>query len=202
MHQNAVHWIEYWFLAFSCYWKEHLHVHCLHKKTLFIPNIFIYLFFFFSFNTVTGPLLFASLPLAPDLGIGGDKTNKHFLVEVTVCCGSWILFQETCFPCIRGIFFFLSFFTGSQLRHAGSFVAVEGPLSGCDMCSLVAVCRLNCPVACENLSSPARDQTHIPDIRRWILNHWTTREVPKAFWCTKTHQIWPSPLKLAVSYPS
>ena len=26
--------------------------------------------------------------------------------------------------------------------------------------------------------SPTRDQIHIPYIGRWILNHWTTREVP------------------------
>ena len=29
-----------------------------------------------------------------------------------------------------------------------------------------------------HLSSPIKDQTHIPCIGRWILNHWTTREVP------------------------
>ena len=28
------------------------------------------------------------------------------------------------------------------------------------------------------LSCPARDRTHNPCTRRWILNHWTTREVP------------------------
>ena len=30
-----------------------------------------------------------------------------------------------------------------------------------------------------DLSSPTRDQTCIPCIGRWILNHWTTREVPR-----------------------
>jgi len=29
-----------------------------------------------------------------------------------------------------------------------------------------------------DLSSPVRDQTHIPCIGRQILNHWTTKEVP------------------------
>ena len=29
-----------------------------------------------------------------------------------------------------------------------------------------------------DLSSPTRDQIHIPCIARWILNPWTTREVP------------------------
>ena len=28
------------------------------------------------------------------------------------------------------------------------------------------------------LNSPARDQNCVPFIARWILNHWTTREVP------------------------
>ena len=39
---------------------------------------------------------------------------------------------------------------------------------------------LTCPVACGmwDLSSPIRDQTHVPCIGRQILNHWTTREVP------------------------
>ena len=32
-------------------------------------------------------------------------------------------------------------------------------------------------VACSRF--PARDRTHVPVIRRWILDHWTTREVPK-----------------------
>ena len=31
---------------------------------------------------------------------------------------------------------------------------------------------------CNKLRSLARDQTHVPCIRRQILNHWTTREVP------------------------
>ena len=30
-----------------------------------------------------------------------------------------------------------------------------------------------------DLSSLIRDQTLIPWISRWILNHWTTREVPR-----------------------
>ena len=29
------------------------------------------------------------------------------------------------------------------------------------------------------LSSPTRDQTYIPCIAKWTLNHWTTSEVPK-----------------------
>ena len=29
-----------------------------------------------------------------------------------------------------------------------------------------------------DLSSPTMDQTHVPCIARWILNHWAIREVP------------------------
>ena len=32
--------------------------------------------------------------------------------------------------------------------------------------------------ACENLSSPTRDLTHTPCIRRQSLNHWAASEVP------------------------
>ena len=28
-------------------------------------------------------------------------------------------------------------------------------------------------------SSETMDQTHVPSVARWILNHWTTREAPK-----------------------
>ena len=37
---------------------------------------------------------------------------------------------------------------------------------------------LSCSEACRNLSSQARDQTHIPCTGRQMLNHGTTREVP------------------------
>ena len=31
-----------------------------------------------------------------------------------------------------------------------------------------------------DLGSPNGDQTHVPHVARWILNHWATREVPRA----------------------
>ena len=38
-----------------------------------------------------------------------------------------------------------------------------------------------------DLSSPTRDWTHVPCIARWILYHWTNREVPqKQCWFTST----------------
>ena len=36
---------------------------------------------------------------------------------------------------------------------------------------------LSCPAAC-GIHFPTRDQTPIPCTARWILNHWTTKEVP------------------------
>ena len=37
-----------------------------------------------------------------------------------------------------------------------------------------------------DLISPTRDQTYIPCFRRWILKHWTTREVPAWFFFFKS----------------
>ena len=42
--------------------------------------------------------------------------------------------------------------------------------------SLVVVCGLSCPAGCEILVHQGLKPR--PCIRRWILNHWTTREVP------------------------
>ena len=67
------------------------------------------------------------------------------------------------------------------------FIAVRGPLT--IVASLVAEHRLqtrrlsSCGSRAQllrgmwDLSSPTRDQTHIPCIGRRILNHWTTREL-------------------------
>ena len=71
--------------------------------------------------------------------------------------------------------------TGSSSRHAGSFVVVLGLLSSCNYglhsCSTWAL-QLWRGCSIWDLSSPTRDQTHVPCTGRQILNHWTTREVP------------------------
>ena len=46
--------------------------------------------------------------------------------------------------------------------------------------SPVGACRPSCSVACGILISPTRDRTHGAVSARQILNHWTTREVPRA----------------------
>ena len=55
-------------------------------------------------------------------------------------------------------------------EHVGSLL-VARRLSSC-------IVRAQLPRGVWDLSTPTRDQTHIPCIGRWILNHWTTREVP------------------------
>ena len=60
---------------------------------------------------------------------------------------------------------------GALLHQAGSSVAAHG-LSSCRMWVLVSAGSV------ADLSSLTRDQTLVPCIARWILNHWTTRGVP------------------------
>ena len=38
-------------------------------------------------------------------------------------------------------------------------------------------------------SSQTKDQTHVPCIGRWILNHWITRKVLPSFYLTKMHKL-------------
>ena len=65
-------------------------------------------------------------------------------------------------------------------------VVVTQRLSGCGLWtperagSVVAELRLSCPDVTSDFHSPTRDRTHFPCIARWVLNHWTSRKVPKA----------------------
>ena len=66
------------------------------------------------------------------------------------------------------------------LWRAGSVAAVHGL-----RCSVAAVHRLHCSVAVVHRlscsahvsSSQIRNRTRVPRISRWILNHWTTRDI-------------------------
>ena len=62
---------------------------------------------------------------------------------------------------------------GLLIAVVASLVAEHG-LEG-SWASVVLVLGFSCPKACGILLD--RDQTHVPCIGRWILNHWTTREV-------------------------
>ena len=88
------------------------------------------------------------------------------------------------------ISFFLYFgCIGSQLWHAGSFVAAHRLLSSWGMqffSSLVVAHELSScgaqaylPCSMWDLSSMTRDRTRVSCIARQILYHWTTREVLK-----------------------
>ena len=41
-----------------------------------------------------------------------------------------------------------------------------------------------------NITSPTRDQTHVPCNVRWILSHWTTRRVPKLAFKRSNTSTW------------
>ena len=51
------------------------------------------------------------------------------------------------------------------------------------MGSEVVVHRFSCSAAC---GIPTTDWTHVPCIARWILKHWTTRDVPN-IWFSSPH---------------
>ena len=65
------------------------------------------------------------------------------------------------------------------LERVGSVVCGMWALSLRHMRSVVVACGLSCPVA-RGILVPRQgiERTHVPCIGRWILNHWTTREVP------------------------
>ena len=71
------------------------------------------------------------------------------------------------------LFIYLFGCTGSQLGHAGSFTATRW----------LGSCRARAYSLCNSwdLSSSTRDWTYVPCIGRWILSHWTTREIPVSF---------------------
>ena len=84
---------------------------------------------------------------------------------------NWSWCHSFCF-----VFFFNIYLFGcvrSSLRHAGSSSIAWG-LSSCSLelrsCSMW------------DLSFPIRNRTCIPCVGRWILNHWTTREILALFW--------------------
>ena len=80
-----------------------------------------------------------------------------------------------------------------QLWHAGCFFSLQLWGMGSRACGLCSLCHVGSLVEVHelsscgmglvargmwDLSSPTRDQTHVPCIGRWILYHWTTREIP------------------------
>ena len=66
-------------------------------------------------------------------------------------------------------------YCGAWLLTVAASLAVEHPLQGAHT-SVVGVHRLRCSVACG--IPQTRDQSCVPCIGRWILNHCMSREVP------------------------
>ena len=87
----------------------------------------------------------------------------------------FLLLKKFLTVCWFGFFFFLLCWV---------FTVACGGFSGCGAQSLkqagsvVASSTWALFHGMQDLSSPTKDQTPITCIRRWILNHWTTREVP------------------------
>ena len=101
------------------------------------------------------------------------------LLCIPPCLGRYLLMQSL-FYLFTSLFWLCWVFAAA---HRLSLVAVRGLLIM--MTSLVAEHELSswwvvsvAPQYVGNFSSPTRDWTRVPCIRRQILNHWTTREVP------------------------
>ena len=56
----------------------------------------------------------------------------------------------------------------------------------------------------ESSQTKPRDQTHVPCIGRWILNHWVTREVLRGIFISTVHAtslLWSAKEDLSPSEP-
>ena len=56
----------------------------------------------------------------------------------------------------------------------------------------------------ESSQTKPRDQTHVPCIGRWILNHWVTREAPRGIFISTVHAtslLWSTKEDLRPSEP-
>ena len=74
-----------------------------------------------------------------------------------------------------------SFSSMRAVEHVGSVVAAQAPLvaaCGLSICTTPA----SLPTACGILVPWPRIEPVSPAIWRWILNHWTTKEIPKNFY--------------------
>ena len=91
----------------------------------------------------------------------------------TVCFSSFLWFLSSFKKCYLLIYFG---YTGSLLWCAGFPSYSSRALASCRVLASL-------PWGMWDFRSPTRDQTWVPCIGRWILNHWTTREVSSpTFW--------------------
>ena len=110
---------------------------------------------FLGVNGITGPQFSGSEGPYPLLSSSCPLWSPCFVTQ------NWLILIFYHIALKKKIFFFGC--TGSLLGHAG-----------------FSSCNTRARLACStwDLSSPTRDGTLVPCIGRWILNHWTTSEVP------------------------
>lgn len=114
------------------------------KKTCCLHQTFSYIHFSFIRLTQSYWVPALCLALFQNLGIGGDKTNRCFFTELTVCCGSWILFQDACSHRIQGILIYK------------------------DPPDMVPPSRISCPLPIFKFPQTSSNQSHVVP---WALNH-------------------------------
>ena len=93
------------------------------------------------------------------------KSALHRVLQVFYLVNSGFFLISLMFGCIK-----------SELHHAGSSAVAHG-LYLWRVCFVGYGVMTQLPCGMWHLSSPTRDQTSDSCIARWILNHWTTREV-------------------------
>ena len=85
--------------------------------------------------------------------------------------------RQDLFVCLFNIYSFD--LTESYLQHAGLCWCCAGSGSWGTWASAVVAHKFSSSVACGILVLLTRDQTRVPCIARWTLNHGPTREVPR-----------------------
>ena len=107
-----------------------------------------------------------------------------FLAVLDLCCCVWIFFSYTEWARLSGCSARASCCGGFSCRGAGvlgswASIAAAHKLSSCSSRPWAQYFWVMSLVALQHVESPrTRNQTHVPCIGRWILNQWTTREVP------------------------
>ena len=131
----------------------------------FLKYVFIHLFIWLHWVFVVAHRLFIE-------ACGNFHCGAHCSTQA-LCCGTWASLQ------LWHAGFLFSSCGAWAPEHVGSVVCGTWALQLRHVSSVVVAHRLCCPAACGILVSlPARDLTRVPCIGRWILYHWTTREVP------------------------
>ena len=132
------------------------------------------------------------LTLPPDENLDGSMTFLVTLFLYSIFKNIYLFYLIYLFySWLRREYLFLAAAGGIFVVACGIFCwGVWAPESvGSVVCghtaSLVEALRLSScgghvqlPRSRWDLNSPTRDRTHVPCVGRWILYHWTTREVP------------------------